>query len=105
MFWHGNGRAGGGRKEDWRESGRKRWGLPEGRAGLLTTPAVSKTVLAPAGAPHRVPNGLFSTGTDFRAWDTCAEEDEAAQPSWTRSREGQVRVLAPAATPLSAGSG
>lgn len=100
------GRAGVGRKEDWRESGRKGWGLPEGRAGLLTTtPAMSKTVLTPASAPHRVSNGLFSTGTDFRAWDTCAEEDEAAQPSWTRSREGQVRVLALAATPLSAGSG
>lgn len=43
MFWHGNGRAGVRRKEDWRESGTDGWGLPEGRAGLLTTtPAVSK---------------------------------------------------------------
>lgn len=78
----GVGTGGRGGEEGGLERIRSGWGLPEGRA---TTPAVSKAVLAWAGAPHRVSNGLFSTEMDFRAWDTCAEEDESAQPSWTQS--------------------
>lgn len=47
MFWHGNGRAGVGRKEDWRESGVGGGSLKEGPPHLQCLRQSS-----PGQAPH-----------------------------------------------------